>query len=185
MKESVMKSYETCILPINGGSWSIMFALFETAYRGEYRAVMERTMRWTVSMPHLTKSPAEQRYEIPNIEPKTDQSTAPDSKLGSRSTASGDLQSLPMSELQTTLRSSPDGLSQAEAQQRLTRCGPNEIEEKTTNLFLKFLPYFWEPIPWMIEAAAILSAVDRHWPDFFIIFVLLLANAVAGFWEEY
>ena len=24
----------------------------------------------------------------------------------------------------------------------------------------------------------------RHWPDFFIIFLLLLANAVVGFWEE-
>jgi hypothetical protein len=28
----------------------------------------------------------------------------------------------------------------------------------------------------MIEAAAILSAVARHWPDFGIILVLLLAN---------
>ena len=31
----------------------------------------------------------------------------------------------------------------------------------------------------------ILSAVDRHWPDFGIILVLLLANAVVGFWEEH
>ncbi len=37
----------------------------------------------------------------------------------------------------------------------------------------------------MIEAAVILSAVDRHWPDFGIILVLLLANAVVGFWEEH
>ncbi len=31
----------------------------------------------------------------------------------------------------------------------------------------------------------ILSAVARHWPDFAIILVLLLANAVVGFWEEH
>jgi H+-transporting ATPase len=96
-----------------------------------------------------------------------------------------DLKSLPMPELQAKLGSSPDGLSQAEAQKRLTQYGPNEIEEKKTNPFLKFLTYFWGPIPWMIEAAVILSAVARHWPDFFIILLLLLANAVVGFWEEH
>jgi H+-transporting ATPase len=37
----------------------------------------------------------------------------------------------------------------------------------------------------MIEAAVILSAVARHWPDFAIILLLLLANAVVGFWEEH
>src|SRR5665648_319613 len=37
----------------------------------------------------------------------------------------------------------------------------------------------------MIEVAVILSAVVRHWPDFFIILILLLANAVVGFWEEH
>jgi len=99
--------------------------------------------------------------------------------------AGEDLKSIPMSELQTKLGSSPDGLSQAEAQKRLTQYGPNEIEEKKTNPFLKFLTYFWGPIPWMIEAAVILSAIARHWPDFAIIFLLLLANAGVGFWEEH
>ncbi|MGA8186281.1 MAG: plasma-membrane proton-efflux P-type ATPase [Terriglobia bacterium] len=90
-----------------------------------------------------------------------------------------------MAELQAKLGSSPDGLSQEEAQKRLTQYGLNEIEEKKTNPLLKFLTYFWGPIPWMIEAAVILSAVARHWPDFFIILLLLLANAVVGFWEEH
>ena len=67
----------------------------------------------------------------------------------------------------------------------MTQYGPNEIEEKKTNPFLKFLTYFWGPIPWMIEAAVILSAVARSWPDFFIILLLLVANAVVGFWEEH
>ena len=95
-----------------------------------------------------------------------------------------DLKSLPMPELQARLGSSPDGLSQAEAQKRLTQYGPNEIEEKKTNPLLKFLTYFWGPIPWMIEVAVILSGVVGHWPDFFIILLLLVANAVVGFWEE-
>jgi H+-transporting ATPase len=102
-----------------------------------------------------------------------------------KSNANDDLKSLPMPELQAKLGSSPDGLSQAEAQKRLGEYEPNEIEEKRTDPFLKFLTYFWGPIPWMIEAAVILSAVARHWPDFAIILLLLLANALVGFWEEH
>lgn len=96
-----------------------------------------------------------------------------------------DLQSLPLPELQKILSSTPNGLSQAEAQQRLVHYGPNEIIEKKINPFLKFLTYFWGPIPWMIEIAVILSAVVQHWPDFFIILILLFSNAAIGFWEEF
>ena len=63
--------------------------------------------------------------------------------------------------------------------------GPTRSKKKKTNPLLKFLSYFWDPIPWMIEATVILSAVARHWPDFGIILVLLLTNAVVGFWEEH
>jgi H+-transporting ATPase len=62
-----------------------------------------------------------------------------------RPNAKDDLKSLPLPELERTLESSPDGLSQAEAQKRLAQYGPNEIEEKRTNPFLKFLSYFWGP----------------------------------------
>ena len=37
----------------------------------------------------------------------------------------------------------------------------------------------------MIEIAAVLSAVVRHWEDFIIIFFMLALNAVVGFWEEF
>ena len=96
-----------------------------------------------------------------------------------------DLKSLPMPELMKKLGASTDGLTQAEAQKRLAQYGPNAIEEKKTNQYLKFLSYFWGPIPWMIEAAVILSGVVRHWLDFFVILVLLLSNALVGFWEEH
>jgi H+-transporting ATPase len=82
-------------------------------------------------------------------------------------------------------QAAPQGLTQAEAQRRQVESGFNEIPERTVNPFLKFLTYFWGPIPWMIEVAAILSAILRHLADFVIIAVLLLGNAVVGFWEEY
>ena len=88
-------------------------------------------------------------------------------------------------DLQTQLDTSPEGLSNEEAQARLESYGYNELAEKKERPILKFLSYFWGPIPWMIEAAALLSGLIRHWPDFFIIVVLLLANAVIGFWEEF
>lgn len=83
------------------------------------------------------------------------------------------------------LDSSKGGLSSSEAQKRLQKHGFNELEEKRENPLMKFLSYFWGPIPWMIEVAAILSAAVQHWADLFIIVFLLVFNAVIGFWEEH
>ncbi|MGD0372470.1 MAG: plasma-membrane proton-efflux P-type ATPase [Candidatus Dormibacteria bacterium] len=94
------------------------------------------------------------------------------------------MRSLPLAEVEKRLGFSADGLTQEEAKKRLIQYGANELEEKKANPLLKLLTYFWGPIPWMIEAAVILSAVLEHWLDFFIILVLLLANAGVGFWEE-
>ncbi len=83
------------------------------------------------------------------------------------------------------LESSPKGLTMAEADRRLEQFGPNAIKTKETSPLKKFLMYFWGPIPWMIEVAAILSALVRHWDDFVIILALLIFNAVIGFWQEF
>jgi H+-transporting ATPase len=88
-------------------------------------------------------------------------------------------------DLMRMLDATPQGLAAAEAEQRLTRFGPNAISEKSTSAFVKFMGYLWGPIPWMIEAAAILSLIVRHWVDLAIIGALLLFNAVVGFWQEY
>jgi H+-transporting ATPase len=91
-----------------------------------------------------------------------------------------------LSDLISELGASPEqGLSDSEANERIIQYGYNEISEEKTNPFLKFLTYFWGPIPWMIEAAVILSAIVHHWADFIIILVLLVMNAVVGFWEEF
>jgi len=87
-------------------------------------------------------------------------------------------------------RAKPDeavikGLSSEEATQRLQQYGPNALEEKKVSSIRMLLGFFWGPIPWMIEIAAILSAAVQHWSDFFIIFALLLFNAGVGFWQEY
>ncbi len=77
------------------------------------------------------------------------------------------------------------GLSSSEAERRLKIVGPNEIPEKKVHPIIKFLSYFWGPIPWMIEAAAILSFIIHHWVDFWIIIAMLLINGVLGFWQEH
>ncbi len=77
------------------------------------------------------------------------------------------------------------GLSSEEAARRLARYGPNAIEEKRPSPLRRFLSYFWGPIPWMIEIAAVLSAAVQRWEDFAIILTMLLLNAGVGFWEEY
>ncbi|QVW34193.1 plasma-membrane proton-efflux P-type ATPase [Geobacter sulfurreducens] len=76
------------------------------------------------------------------------------------------------------------GLPQEEIAARLKEYGPNEIPEKEESLFQRISRRFWGPIPWMIEAAALLSALLRKWDDFTIIAVLLLTNAALDFWQE-
>ena len=96
-----------------------------------------------------------------------------------------DLKKLSVEELFKKFSSSEKGISDSSVNDRIKEYGYNEISEKKVNPILKFLSYFWGPIPWMIEVAAILSAIINHWEDFWVIFALLLLNAVVGFWQEY
>ena len=79
---------------------------------------------------------------------------------------------------------SMSGLTSVEVIELRRQYGFNDLPDEKKHPLLKFLSYFWGPIPWMIEIAAILSAVISHWDDFAIILLLLMTNAVVGFFQE-
>lgn len=78
-----------------------------------------------------------------------------------------------------------DGLTSSEAAKRLDQCGPNALIDKKENPLLKLFKFFWGPIPWMIEIAAVLSLIAEDWKDLCIIMFMLIFNALIGFWEEH
>jgi H+-transporting ATPase len=75
-------------------------------------------------------------------------------------------------------------LSGAEAAKRLDQYGPNAIVEKEQGLLSTLIGYFMGPIAYMIEAAAIVSALLGRWDDFTVIFGLLIFNAALEFWQD-
>ena len=103
-----------------------------------------------------------------NLEPKTQSPTQDSSAKGE--------------DIQTDLE---QGLSTEEALQRFQRYGPNALVEEKVSTLHKLLTYFWGPIPWMIETAAVLSALLERWADFGIILTMLVINAGVGFWQEW
>ncbi|HHT00234.1 MAG TPA: HAD family hydrolase [Thiomicrospira sp.] len=81
--------------------------------------------------------------------------------------------------------SAEQGLSNDEAKKRLEQFGSNEIEEKEEALWHRIFRRFWGPIPWMIEIAALLSAVVQKWEDFTVIIILLFINVFLDFFQEH
>src|SRR5262245_65929025 len=81
-------------------------------------------------------------------------------------------------------KTSRAGLSSAEAAQRLAQYGANTIADRTESKWHKLAAYFWGPLPFLIEAAAIISALRRDWADFAVVTGLLIYNAVVGFWQD-
>jgi len=51
------------------------------------------------------------------------------------------------------------GLNPAQVQERLNKYGPNALPEEKKSAFSAFLAYFWGPIAWMIEAAALMALI--------------------------
>jgi len=81
-------------------------------------------------------------------------------------------------------KSSSAGLSSAEAAHRLAQHGPNTIADRAESKWHKLAAYFWGPLPFLIEAAAIISALRRDWGDFAVVTGLLIYNAAVGFWQD-
>ena len=94
-------------------------------------------------------------------------------------------ESLSNPQLIETLKTNENGLPSNEIEPRRTFYGSNEIIEKKSSPLVLFLKFFWGPIPWMIEIAIILSAMLNDVADFIIISILLIFNAIVGFFQEY
>src|SRR5215468_9086036 len=96
-----------------------------------------------------------------------------------------DLEKLPIDQVVAQLAAQPErGLTAADAQQRLARYGPNALIEKEESLAAKVIAHFTGPIAYMIEAAAIVSALLGRWEDFAIISGLLLFNVGLELWQD-
>ncbi|HRD93474.1 MAG TPA: plasma-membrane proton-efflux P-type ATPase [Accumulibacter sp.] len=100
--------------------------------------------------------------------------------------ASGpDLEKIPVEQVLAALAVKPEqGLSTTEAQQRVAKYGPNAIIVKEKSLGEQILGYFTGSMAYVIEAAALVSALLGHWDDFVIIGSLLLFNAALEFWQD-
>jgi H+-transporting ATPase len=102
-----------------------------------------------------------------------------------------DLEHIPVEEVFAQLRCTKEGLTTDEGNNRLAIFGSNKLEEKVENKFLKFLGFMWNPLSWVMEAAALMAIVLANgqgkppdWEDFLGILVLLLVNSTISFIEE-
>ncbi|KZT53113.1 ATPase [Calocera cornea HHB12733] len=102
-----------------------------------------------------------------------------------------DLETLVMEDVFKLLQCTEDGLDPAEATRRLELFGPNKLEHEEQNAFLQFLSFMWNPLSWVMEAAALVAialsnggGMPPDWEDFVGIVLLLLINSSIGFYEE-
>ncbi|XP_045794830.1 ATPase 10, plasma membrane-type isoform X1 [Trifolium pratense] len=102
-----------------------------------------------------------------------------------------DLERIPLEQVFEQLKTSPRGLSSDDAEARLHIFGPNKLEERKENKILKFLSFMWNPLSWVMEAAALMAIVLANgggegpdWQDFVGIVCLLVINSTISFIEE-
>ncbi|THH17693.1 hypothetical protein EW146_g3157 [Bondarzewia mesenterica] len=102
-----------------------------------------------------------------------------------------DLETIVIEDVFKLLQCDENGLSNEEAQRRLEIFGPNRLESEEQNPFLQFLSFMWNPLSWVMEAAALVAIVlsnGEHrapdWEDFVGIVLLLFINSAIGFYEE-
>ncbi len=79
---------------------------------------------------------------------------------------------------------SPLGLTQKEAEEKLSQYGLNAIEETKRHPFFEFLSKFWGAIPWMLEIIFILQLSLGKRTEASITICLLIFNAGIGFIQE-
>ncbi len=77
-----------------------------------------------------------------------------------------------------------EGLTSAQAKDRLAEYGPNKLPESTRNPLLVYLGYMWNPLSWAMEVAAIIAIALLDYADFCLIVALLFLNATISYVEE-
>ncbi|OAE23024.1 hypothetical protein AXG93_3255s1030 [Marchantia polymorpha subsp. ruderalis] len=102
-----------------------------------------------------------------------------------------DLEHIPVEEVFAQLKCSPEGLTSTEGEARIKIFGYNKLEEKSESKILKFLGFMWNPLSWVMEAAAIMAIALANgggkppdWQDFIGILTLLVINSTISFVEE-
>ncbi|KAI0676214.1 plasma membrane H+-transporting ATPase [Trametes maxima] len=102
-----------------------------------------------------------------------------------------DLETIVVDDVFKLLQCDENGLTDDEANRRLELFGPNKLESEEQNPFLQFLSFMWNPLSWVMEAAALVAIAlsnGEHrppdWEDFVGIVALLICNAAIGFYEE-
>ncbi|KAL0312244.1 UNVERIFIED_CONTAM: Plasma membrane ATPase 4 [Sesamum radiatum] len=102
-----------------------------------------------------------------------------------------DLERIPVEEVFEQLKCTREGLTSEEGENRLKIFGPNKLEEKKESKILKFLGFMWNPLSWVMEAAALMAIVLANgdgrppdWQDFVGIVALLFINSTISFIEE-
>ncbi|MCG0897471.1 cation transporting P-type ATPase [Lactiplantibacillus plantarum] len=77
-----------------------------------------------------------------------------------------------------------NGLSTAEAAERLQHNGRNELETKRTSRFVQFIKQFNNSIIYILAAAAVLTFFMHHYSDSIVIGLVIIANAIIGYVQE-
>ncbi|KAJ6450310.1 hypothetical protein C8R47DRAFT_1261546 [Mycena vitilis] len=101
-----------------------------------------------------------------------------------------DLETLVIGNVFKLLQCDANGLHPEEVERRLGLFGPNKLEQEDQNPFLQFLSFMWNPLSWVMEAAALVAIALSNgggppdWEDFLGITLLLLVNSAIGFYEE-
>ncbi|TVQ67445.1 MAG: cation-transporting P-type ATPase [Balneolaceae bacterium] len=83
------------------------------------------------------------------------------------------------------LKVTTEGLSPAEAEERLNQYGPNKLPEgKKQSALIRFLLHFHNMLIYVLMIAAVVTALLGHWIDTWVIVAVILINAVIGFLQE-
>ncbi len=90
-----------------------------------------------------------------------------------------------LTEVYQTLHTSEEGLSDAEAANRLQKNGRNELRSKPPKTTLQMLKaQIIDPMVLILIGAAALSAILQEWTEAAVIFTIVIVNAIIGIVQE-